>query len=190
MKELSTITEKRPTQLTKGKNLKGYYLLTVQKQDGSVLKDIPAATDWGEANFKKEVLASAQNAFFQSMTKFEVISMDGVKKRSNERGYVNVEDEQVLVKIKNDTINMLRYCHPKKMVVGDQYKKIEVSNHGVKWLEYAYDNAGNRIKLDKSEKQEIMLVKKWVGYCRATRRAYSLSTEFDGHFLNLVFFNK
>ena len=164
--------------MKKDKKLNGCYLLTVQKPDGSLVKDIPAATDWVEANFKKEVLAAAQKAFLQSLTKVEVISIDGVKKRSNKQGYVNVEDEKVLVKIKDDTITMLQYFHPKKMVVGDQYKKIEVSNQGVKSLVYATDNAGNRIKLDKSEKQEIMSSEKWLGYCRANRKSYTLSTEF------------
>ena len=100
-------TKKQSTQLTKDKKLKGHYFLTVQKPDGSVVKDIPAATDWVEANFKKEVLAAAQTDFLQSLTKVEVISIDGVKKRSNKRGYVNVEDENVSVKIKDDTITML-----------------------------------------------------------------------------------
>ena len=72
--------EKRTTQLTKDKNLKGHYLLTVMRPDGTLLKDVSAATDWVEANFKKEVLAAAQQSFFQSLTKVEVISLDGQRK--------------------------------------------------------------------------------------------------------------
>ena len=80
--------------------------------------------------------------------------------------------------MEDDEINMLKYYHPKKVVVGDQYKKIEISNQGVKRLEFALDDDGNRIKLDKSEKEVQWLEERWVGYCRATRKSYTLTTEF------------
>ena len=54
------------------------------------------------------------------------------------------------------------------MVCGKIYIKIEVSNQGVKTLEYATDDKGNCIKLDKSEKEERILPEKWMGYCSVT----------------------
>jgi hypothetical protein len=48
------------------------------------------------------------------LSRVEVISHDGVKKRITERGYINVEDNNIVVKIENNQINGLKYYHPKK----------------------------------------------------------------------------
>ena len=79
-----------------------------------------------------------------------------LKKKEKNQGYVNVADAGISVVVHNDTINMLRYIHPKKMVVGDQYKKVDVSvTQGVKKLGYAVDSKGHRIKMDYSTGQII-----------------------------------
>ena len=44
--------------------------------------------------------------------------------------------------------------------------------------QYALDEKGQRIKATKEDKTEKWLPEKWVGYCRATRKSYTLSTEF------------
>jgi hypothetical protein len=105
----------RPTQLSNDGKLKGTYLLTVKKPDGTILNDVAAASDWVEANFKPEVLAVVQRAVFQALTRVEVISHDGVKKRVNKRGYVSVEDNNNVVKIENDAITGLKYYQPKNV---------------------------------------------------------------------------
>ena len=168
----------KTAQLTPDGKLKGTYILTVRKADGTILSDIPAATDWVEANFNHEVLATAQKAFMESLTRREVINIDGVPKKSIKCGYVNVEDEDIKVKIDKDVITALHYKPPKKIGSGDLYKKREVSNQGVKSLEYATDDNGNCIKLDKSEKEERILPEKWMGYCSETRHLHTLTTEF------------
>jgi hypothetical protein len=49
----------RPTQLTKDGKLKGSYVITGRKLDGTIVEDLPAQTEWMENNFKPEVLAAA-----------------------------------------------------------------------------------------------------------------------------------
>ena len=171
-------SDKKPTQLSHDGKLKGTYILTVRKANGTILNDVPAATDWVEANFNPEVLATAQKVFMESLTRREVVNIDGVPKRSFEQNYVNVEDKNISVKIDKDVITGLHYKPPKKIVSGDLYKKKEISNQGVKSLVYATDENRNCIKLDKSEKEERILPEKWSGYCSETRHVHMLTTTF------------
>src|SRR5687767_10098364 len=112
---------------------------------------------------REDVLATAQNTFFQTMTNYEIKSIDGQKKKSKERGFVNVESENIQITIENDTINMLRYILPQIIVTGDQYKKKEKTIQGVKSLIYATDKYGNWIKLKKHEKEVKFKPESWQG---------------------------
>jgi hypothetical protein len=65
------------------------------------------------------------------------------------------------------------------MLVGDQYQKVAVKKgDGVIKYQYALDKKGQRIKVNKEDKTEKWLPERWVGYCNATRKSYTLSTEF------------
>jgi len=110
--------------------LKGCYLLTVNNPDRTVTRNIPAATDWVETNFKKEVLAAAQKAFFDALKKLEVKSLDGDrKKKSSQQGFVNVENENLTIKIEKDTINMIRYIKPRKSILVTHMKQKKLPSH-------------------------------------------------------------
>jgi len=171
--------EIRSTQLSRDKKLRGRYCLNATQADGTVLKGIPAQTDWVEAHFNKKVLAAAQKAWFSAMKKNEIVSLDGERKRMKLSGFVNVEWVGIPVQIEKDTINQLRYIPPKKLLVGDVFKKVDVNTTpGVKVWEFATDKDGRRIKVDRTEKEEKVIPEKWQGYCNETKNAYTLTTEF------------
>ena len=85
--------------MSRDKKLRGHYLLTATKADGTVIKGVPAATDWVEANFDKKVLAAAQKAWLSAMKKNEVVTLDGERKRIKLSGFVNVEWLGIPIKI-------------------------------------------------------------------------------------------
>ena len=88
--------------------------MSVKKADGTIIDDVPAATDWVEANFKPEVLAAVQKTIFEALSRVEIISLDDKKDWHSERGFINVEDANVKVMIENDAINALKYHPPKR----------------------------------------------------------------------------
>lgn len=67
--------ENRPLAKNDGK-LMGQYLLKCCKANGTLIKDLPAATEWVETHFKKPVLVAAQKAFVQTLTKQTVQALD------------------------------------------------------------------------------------------------------------------
>jgi len=111
------------------------------------------------------VLAAVQKAWFSALKKNEIVAFDGERKKMKLSGFVNVEYLGIPpVKIEDDTTNQLRYIPPKKLVIGDQFKKVDINvRPGIKEWEFATDEKGRRIKVKWTEKEEKGLPEKGKG---------------------------
>ena len=64
------------------------------------------------------------------------------------------------------------YIFPKKFLVGDVCKKVDVNKTpGIKEWEFATDGDGRRIKVNPTEKEEKEIPEKWQGLCNETKNA-------------------
>ena len=158
--------------------MKGNYLLTAVKPDGTVVRNIPATFEWVEANFKPSVLAAAQRAYWNAMKKFDVKEVGGVRKRTQLSGFVDVQAEGIVVTLDEEQINQLRYLPAKMGVYGDQYQKKNVGLGGLRTWVYETDDKGNRIKVAYEDKEKRELPAKWQGLCTATQKCHDLTDAF------------
>ena len=93
----------------------------------------------------------------QSLTRVEIVSQEGSKRKTHhEHGFVDVEDEQIVVVLNNDQINKLKYYPPRK-----KPSKPDEEIDG---------------KIIKQEDQ--WWPEKWVGYCNATKECHKLDDKF------------
>ena len=86
--------------------------------------------------------------------------------------------EGIVVMLDNEQINQLRYLPPRIGVYGDQFKKKNVSESGVRTWQYETDKFGNRIRVPYEDKERRELPEKWQGLCTRTQKCYDLMDAF------------
>ena len=96
--------------------LKGTFQIILQRQDGTT-ETLPAATDWVELNFKKEVIGAIQRTAYEAREILEFTAKD--VPISLQRGYINVETSDVTCSpLDKRVINKLKFIHSKNVPTG------------------------------------------------------------------------
>ena len=167
----------QPLRLTKDKKLRGQYILKVKRHDTGDIVSVPAANDWVENNFSHKSLATAQKAFMGYYEKTAIKDNPNLKRIIHEQGFIDVADEQMVVKLDNDIINKLKYHPPTKVKIGNIYKikSYRTTKSGKKVPEYATDDAGRKIKVDR---EELIKEERWTGYCTVKQKVVELTRDF------------
>ena len=70
---------------------------------------------------------------------------------------------------------MLKYFPPKTTLKGDVYEKRRSQVNGREKFEFVLDDKGRRIK---SQRTQVTLPEKRVGYCLESQKVYTLTNKF------------
>lgn len=166
-----------PAKLSKDELLRGNYVLKVQEPGSADFRIVHPTSDWVEASFKRKVLAAVQKAVLTSYARqpVEVQTTTGKTKIEHERGFVNVEAENVVLSLDNEPINMLKYVPARTVYTGDMFVKVK-DEHGNDTKKFALNKKGERIK--SNILTEVVHPPKWIGYCRGSQRRVELTNDF------------
>lgn len=155
--------------------------MKVKRQDtGEIIVVTGAQLDWVESNFKPESLATAQKVFLSYYDQLPVKANKHLKKVTHEIRFVDVEDQHQTIYYNNKQINKIKYMKPKRVKKGSEYQiaGYRTTLSGVKVPIYATDENGQRIKSSITNKQDVILPEKWIGYCKDKQKTIQLSEDF------------